>query len=48
MRAIAEGVRCIWPPSVTRKDRIETGYDDDEHECTIPVWNMNTLYQCGT
>ena len=27
MRAIAEGMRCIRPPSMTRKKRIENGYD---------------------
>ena len=25
MRAIAEGIRCIRPPLVTRKNRIKTG-----------------------
>ena len=30
VRAIAEEMRCIRPPSATRKKkRIETGYDDN-------------------
>ena len=26
VKAIAEGIECIWPPSVTRKKGIETGW----------------------
>ena len=30
VRAIAEGMKCIRPPSAKRKNRIKTGYDDDD------------------
>ena len=36
---IAEGMRCNRPPSVTRKNRIITGYDDDDDDLqyNLPV-----------
>ena len=48
VRAIAEGMRCIRPPSDTRKNRIETGYDDEltTKLGKIPITSIVLIFVC--